>query len=84
VPREGGCLRCGIHWWVEDAERVAGGWRFVLGGHDAAGGALTPALQGEIGRLLVGRLAELDRAPVSSSGVGRREGRRRRRHRGVV
>lgn len=85
VPSEGGCLRCGIHWWVEDAERRAGGWRFVLGGHDAAGGVLSSALQGEISRLLVARLAELDRVLVSSSGPGPGRARpRRRHHRGVV
>lgn len=78
-PMEGGCRRCGIHWWVEDARYSGGLLRLTLGGHGPVGEPLAPALASEIELWLLSRWPARrgTGGPVGRSG-------RRRRHRGVL
>lgn len=84
-PVEGGCLRCGVHWWIRDVAVVGGELRLFLGGHDAVGGPLSLALRSEIERWLLGRLGVSGVAAASCPvRVGHGGSRRVRRRRGVV
>ena len=83
-PVEGGCRRCGVHWWIRDVSVVGGDLRLFLGGHDARGGPLSFALRAEIERWVLARLGMAEVPASVPVRVGRARSRRVRHHRGVV